>query len=1184
MHSPSTPATKAGRHSTEQLDDEARRSANNGASPKKPKHADPRSLKQLNNQEEIPINPGMPLDLSWALDVHINATGTQRDALDITSRRSVKKEWQTAWDLKTITLIDLTTLSGDDSSASEFDPTPGNVEKLCGEALNPLPATTLAQLKAVGLDIHTGAVCIYHNHVAAAVAALQGTGLPVAAVSTGFPHAQNPFEQRVEEIERSVADGATEIVVVITREHVLRQIWQHLYDEIRSYRVACGSAHMKTIFETGEVGTMENVAKASRIAMQAGSDFIKTSTGKATHNANLAVSLVMLRQIREFYETYGIMVGFKPAGGIATAKDSRNYIELVKNTLGDAWLNPRLFRIGASSLLKDLKKQLWHRSTNHYAETDYAEQREISFSAATLDKVKQFFGTMEYGLAPEAEDEALAWLKLHNNTFGQYIDGKFVKGGSDKTFDVVCPADGRILAKFYHSTKEDVDAAVAAALKAQKIWAALPPFRRSQFLYAVARGVQDNLKLLSVLESLNNGKPFREAYKVDIPLCARHFRYHAGMAQIAEQKFPDHEPYGVCGQIIPWNFPTLMLGWKFGPALAAGCAVVLKPASLTPLTAMLICEICRDAALQTGVPPAIVNVVNGRGGYEITKHPEISKLAFTGSTGVGRELRKTTAGSGKGLTLELGGKSPVIVFEDADLDVVTEGLVNAIWFNQGSVCCGGSRLLVQETVYERLVTKLKARITTLRVGHSLDKCIDMGAIVDKGQLKTVIDMVQQAADTGCEVFKSDQVMPANGFFHPPTLITGCDPTSRIVQEEVFGPVLAVMTFRTHDEAVKLANNTVFGLACSIWTEKLEKANEVAARVQAGVIWINAHNIFDATGGFGGYKESGFGREGGSEGMKAYLKPVVPDAGAADTTVPSGLYDDVVPQAIDQTQKLYIGGKQVRSDSGYSQTVVNPSGAKVGDVAKSNRKDIRDAVKAAQSALPGWSSVTPDTKSQILHFTAENLSKRSDEFAARLVLLTGCTPEAAKQEVDLALEALFSAAAWSDKYEGFTHQPPSKRLIPTLHEPMGIIGITCPNENPLLSFVTMVAAAIAMGNTIVVVPSEKYPLLATDFIQILATSDVPGGVVNIVTGQRDVLSLVLAEHDSVHSVWYHGSLEGSVAVERAIGDSNLKQSWVNCGKATDWGFMARRGMFTVLLPKATQVKNIWVPWGEGTGPA
>jgi len=1130
------------------------------------------------------INPGEPLDLAWVKEVHINTTGVQRDAQDITSRRSVKKEWQAAWDLRIITFIDLTTLSGDDTSASEYNPTPGNVEKLCGEALNPLPATTLAQLAGAGLKIRTGAVCIYHNHVAAAVKALKGTGMPIAAVSTGFPHAQSPFEQRVEEIQMSVADGAVEIDVVITREHVLRGEWQRLYDECKAYRKACGAAHMKVIFETGEVGTMENVAKASRVAMMAGADFIKTSTGKATINANLAVSLVMLRQIREYHERTGRKIGFKPAGGIGDAKTARAYMELVKNTLGDEWLVPELFRIGASSLLKDLKKQLWHRASNHYAETEYTEQRDIKFTPAMLEKIKSAFASLEYGLAPEAEDECLAWIKRHDGgKFGQYIAGQFVPGGSTDTFTVTAPADGRVLATFTHATKEDVDTAVKAATEAQKVWAALPAHKRSQFLYAVARGIQDNHKLFAVLESLNNGKSFRETFNADVPLCARHFRYHAGMAQICQQKFPDHEPYGVAGQIIPWNFPLLMLGWKFAPALAAGNAIVLKPARNTPLTAMLIAEVCRDAALQTGVPPGIVNVLNGRGAYEIVTHPGISKLAFTGSTDVGRSLRKQTAGTGKGLTLELGGKSPIVVFDDADLDVVTEGVVNAIWFNQGAVCCGGSRLLVQETVYDKLIKKIKARMDKLRVGHSLDKSIDMGAIVDKGQLKTIVDMVQQAKDTGAEVYHANTPIPTTGLFYPPTLITNVDPTSRIVQEEVFGPVLAAMTFRTHDEAVRLANNSTFGLAASIWTEKLEKANEVAARIQAGVVWINAHNIFDATAGFGGYKESGFGREGGSEGMKAYLRPVSSAKGAADVEPPRETYTGVAPQPIDQTQKLFIGGKGVRSDSGYSITITTHDGLKLGDVGKGNRKDIRDAVKAASGAA-GWSGVTADTRSQIVHFIAENLSKRGGEFAARLSLLTGCTAEAAKAEVDLSVEALFTAAAWSDKYEGFTHQPPSKRLIPTLCEPMGVIGITCPNERPLLSFVTMMAAALAMGNRMVIIPSEKYPLLATDFYQILSTSDVPAGVVNIVTGEREVLSLVLAEHDSVTSIWYHGSAEGSVKVETAVADGNLKQSWVNCGQALDWEKMARTGMFNTLLPRATQVKNIWVPWGEGTGAA
>ncbi|MCB9991654.1 MAG: deoxyribose-phosphate aldolase [Rhodospirillales bacterium] len=1118
-----------------------------------------------------------PLDMAWVNNVHLNTQSTQRDAADITGRRAIKKEHQVAWLLKAMTMIDLTTLSGDD--------TPGNVKKLCAEALQPLPAKTLRQLKNAGLNIQTGAVCIYHNHIKTAGEALLGTTMPIAAVSTGFPHAQNPFSARLREIKESVADGATEIDVVITREHVLTGNWARLHEEISLFREACGESHMKVIFETGELGSMENVAKASRVAMMAGADFIKTSTGKASLNANLAVSLVMMNQIRDYYDRTGIKIGFKPAGGISTAKDALAYMTLVKEVLGDDWLTPELFRFGASSLLKDIKRQLYHQATGNYADVDYTEQRAFTFDENKLAKIVDIYHSNDYGSAPESDAEAMAWLKDNNGRFGHFIGGDFIPG-KGKNFTTESPSDGRTLAMFKNATRAEIDDAVTAAQKAQQEWAQMPGFKKKQFMYALARQVQKHAKLFSVLESLDNGKPFRETFKVDIPLVARHLRYHAGMAQIMDEKFPNHEPYGVAGQIIPWNFPLLMLAWKVAPALAAGNAVVLKPAEQTPLTAMLFAQICKDAAEEAGAPKGLVNIVNGDGkvGAAIVNHDGIDKIAFTGSTEVGRIIMNAAAGTGKGLTLELGGKSPFIVFEDADLDAAVEGVVNAIWFNQGEVCCGGSRLLIQESVYDQFINKLKNRMEKLRVGHALDKSVDVGAVISKQESARIDSMVADAAKEGAEIYQPayESCNTAESCFYPPTLVTNVDPTDTIMQEEVFGPVVCATSFRTHEEAIKLANHTTYGLAASVWTEKADKANEVAAQINAGVIWTNGTNNFDAAVGFGGNKESGFGREGGDEGMLAYMKPKDEMLETkADVSAPRTDYERTAP-GIDTTPKNYVGGKQARPDSGYSKPVVSHDGQKIGDVGVGNRKDIRNAVEAAAKAA-SWAAVPGDTKSQILDFMGENLSKRADEFAARLQNLTGCSIEDAHIEVQKSIEAIFNAAAWSDKYEGPVHRPPGKTIVPTLNEPKGIIGISCPNENPLLSMVSMVSAAIAMGNRVVLTPSEKYPLLATDFYQVLDTSDVPGGVVNIVTGGRDELADTLSRHDKVNAVWYHGSAEGSAMVQRNAANSNLKQAWVNCGKTYDWSKMAGSGMRQTLLPRATQVKNIWVPFGEGVGP-
>jgi aldehyde dehydrogenase (NAD+) len=474
---------------------------------------------------------------------------------------------------------------------------------------------------------------------------------------------------------------------------------------------------------------------------------------------------------------------------------------------------------------------------------------------------------MEYGPAPESDKEALAWLGKHERVFGHYIGGEWTEPGD--TFDIINPATNKVIARVTEGSKVDVDAAVAAAKAALPAWTAFTPHARARYLYALARGVQKHSRLLAVLESMDNGKSIRETRDIDIPLVARHFYHHAGWAQLLDTEFAGYEAIGVVGQIIPWNFPLLMLGWKIAPALAAGNTVVLKPAEFTPLTALCFAEIAHEI----GLPPGVINIVNGHGqtGAMIVEHPDVDKIAFTGSTEVGRIIRKATAGSGKKLSLELGGKSPFIVYDDADLDSVVEGVVDAIWFNQGQVCCAGSRLLVQEGVAERLIAKLRARMEKLRVGSPLDKAVDMGAIVAPVQLERIRGLVQQGVDEGATVWQPSWACPADGCFYPPTLFTDVQPSSTIAQVEIFGPVLVSMTFRTPEESVALANNTPYGLAASVWTESINLALDIAPKIKAGVVWINSTNLFDAAAGFGGYRESGFGREGGKEGMWEYVK-------------------------------------------------------------------------------------------------------------------------------------------------------------------------------------------------------------------------------------------------------------------------------------------------------------------------
>ncbi|MBV9616857.1 MAG: aldehyde dehydrogenase family protein, partial [Ktedonobacteraceae bacterium] len=567
---------------------------------------------------------------------------------------------------------------------------------------------------------------------------------------------------------------------------------------------------------------------------------------------------------------------------------------------------------------------------------------------------------------------------------------------------------------------------------------------------------------------------------------------------------------------------------------------------------------------------------------------------------------RATAGSGKKLSLELGGKSPFIVFDDADLDSVIEGIVDAIWFNQGQVCCAGSRLLVQEDIAETLIARLRARMERLRIGNPLDKAVDIGAIVSPAQLKEIQRLVAQGIEEGAQMWQPSWACPTDGYFFAPTLFTNVAPAATIAQVEIFGPVLVTMTFRTPAEAVELANNTRYGLAASVWSENINLALDVAPKLKAGSIWINCTNLFDASSGFGGYRESGFGREGGKEGLYEYVRPaweveqaVLPTSTNSDTAVELPIddahstsngsdmevddeLDDAPPfegielPVIDRTPKLFIAGKQTRPDSGYSRVIYDSAGYTIGEVGEGNRKDIRNAVEAAHKAS-GWASGSAHNRAQILYYIAENLSVRENEFSWRIVQQMGCSYAEAVNEVQATLSRLFSYAAWTDKYEGSVHRPPLRGVTLALPEAIGVIGIACPDEAPLLGFISLVAPAIAMGNTVVVVPSQRVPLSATDCYQVFETSDLPAGVVNIVTGERDLLSQVLAEHDDVDAMWYFGSADGSQRVEVASA-GNMKRTWVNYGQSRNW-LNALQGEGKEFLQAATQVKNIWIPYGE-----
>ncbi|WP_298859603.1 aldehyde dehydrogenase family protein [uncultured Sulfitobacter sp.] len=776
--------------------------------------------------------------------------------------------------------------------------------------------------------------------------------------------------------------------------------------------------------------------------------------------------------------------------------------------------------------------------------------------------VSDIFETMDYGTAPENASEALAWIVDQGARFGHFIDGDMTTPG--EVFQSRNPANGEILAHLTQASQADVDAAVKAARRAQPKWEAAGGHAHAKVLYAIARLLQKHSRLFAVLESLDNGKPIREARDIDIPLAQRHFYYHAGMAQLKDSELPDVVALGVCGQVIPWNFPLLMLAWKVAPALAMGNTVVLKPAEYTSLTALLFADMCAQA----GVPKGVINIVTGDGTVgEMIVNADVDKVAFTGSTTVGRRIRETTAGSGKALSLELGGKSPYIVFDDADIDSAVEGLVDAIWFNQGQVCCAGSRLLVHEPIADIFHAKLRTRMDKLRIGSPLDKSIDVGAIVDPRQLDAITSMIN--ANTAGTTHVAAVEMPVEGSFYPPTLITDLHPADTLMQEEIFGPVLVSTTFRTPAEAVSIANNTRYGLAATVWSENVNLALDIAPKLAAGIVWINGTNMMDAAAGFGGVRESGFGREGGWEGLAAYTKPA--KKGKAVKKIAPLTGKGAPEDSIDRTAKLYIGGKQTRPDSGYSTPVWSKKGTLLGHVPNASRKDIRNAVEAAQAAK-GWGKTTGHTRAQILYFIAENLAARDAEFSHTLDQMQG--GKSGAREVDAAVQSLFTYAAWADKFDGQIHGVPIRGVALAMKEPVGVIAALCPADNPLLGLIATMAPAIAMGNRVILSASEAFPLAATDFTQVLETSDVPEGVVNILTGPHVDVADTMARHMDIDAVWSFTDPAHDATIEHGSA-SNLKRTWVQNGTAIDWAKPDTK----TFLTQSTEVKNIWIPYGE-----
>ena len=600
--------------------------------------------------------------------------------------------------------------------------------------------------------------------------------------------------------------------------------------------------------------------------------------------------------------------------------------------------------------------------------------------------------------------------------------------------------------------------------------------------------------------------------------------------------------------------------------------MVLKPAEQTPLTALAFAELCTEA----GVPAGVVNIVFGAGetGAALIAHEGVDKVAFTGSTEVGRAIRRATAGSGKGLTLELGGKSPFVICADADLEAAVEGVVDGIWFNGGQVCCAGSRLLVQEGIAERFHARLRDRLARLRVGDPLDKSTDIGAIVSAEQLDRIAGLVASGEAEGGTLHRADAALPETGHFHAPGFFTGAEAASRVAREEIFGPIAVSMTFRTPDEAVELANNTAYGLAASIWSESLTTALDLAARIRAGVVWVNGTNLLDAAAPFGGMKESGFGREGGRAGLAGYLRP----AGDADAAAPDPgtAVDFATPTAgtppadegIDRTLKLYVGGKQVRPDGGGSYAVTDGQGRLVTLAARANRKDVRNAVEAAVKA-GAWARMTGHGRAQVLYFWAENMDQRRAGLADSLTR-AGLSAEAAAAEVSASIDALILAAGLADKIGGEVAQVAQDRMVAlAMREPWGTVGLVCGDAAPLSGLVAAAGALLAAGNRVVAIPAPRHARAAGDLAQILATSDVPGGALNLLTGDPAELTPALASHDEVDALWLADPRLRKAAETAAAG--NLKP--VVVATPTPDAAGVRR-----MLDAATQRKTVWIPYG------
>ena len=682
-------------------------------------------------------------------------------------------------------------------------------------------------------------------------------------------------------------------------------------------------------------------------------------------------------------------------------------------------------------------------------------------------------------------------------------------------FTSIDPSTEQPLAEIARATPVDIDRAVKAARRAQRrSWGQLDGRERAKYLFRISRILQERSREFAVLESMDSGKPIKESRDVDVPLAASHFWYYAGWADKLDYAFPGRiaRPLGVAAQIIPWNFPLLMLAWKIAPALAAGNTVVLKPASTTPLSALLFADVC----VQADLPPGTVNIVPGPGevGMSLVTHPDVDKVAFTGSTDIGRKIFRGVAGTDKALTLELGGKAANIVFDDAPLDQAVEGIVNGIYFNQGEVCCAGSRLLAQESIVGPLVEKLKDRLATIRVGDPLDKNTDVGAINSKSQLEKITELVESGVDEGADLYQPACDLPERGYYFRPTLFTNVAQSHRIAREEIFGPVLSVLTFRTPDEAVEKANNTPYGLSAGIWTDKgspdPRHGHEDEGRRRVG------EHLQPIRPDIAVRRLQGIGlRSRGRPPRTPRVRPVGgPLMARREVAV-------AVPRIdVRKTYKLYIGGAFPRTESGRSYLVSAADGTPLANACRASRKDLRDAVRAARAAQGGWASRTAMNRGQVLYRVAELMEGRRDQFEAEVIAAEGVTAARARTLVDRAIDRWVWYAGWADKIAqvlGSSNPVAAPYFNFTIPEATGVVGVVAPETSSLLGLVSRLAPPLVSGNAVVLITSESRPLPAVTLTEVLATSDVPGGVVNALTGRKAELVPVLAAHVDVDAL-------------------------------------------------------------------